>query len=335
MVNVNRTRDRWWFLAIVLGFSVVMSACSGENSDSSDGVDSDGRSTAGQYPVTMDSAYGEIVVDEKPENILVIGAQYVDMLAAIEEEPVAFAGAGEQDEEELLSTTPWMSDLRTGQFDPRVVTADYKVDPEVIAQYEPDLIVGQPYYIEEEHFEQLSAIAPTYVSVFSPDRDWTDDLRDLGTLTDKEEAAEEAIADVDDRFSEARGALAGLQGRTFNLGWYTAEGLRMPPAFHWVEDLGLRNADNQPGEGEQAKNLARENLSQFAGDIAFVQADDEGRAALESDARFRSLPASRNDSLFFVDRPVIDAALTAGPRSMEWLLSEIVPLLESSPLNVT
>lgn len=330
MTMPTRARRASGLLAGVLSAALLLTAC-GSSADEGDD-DSPGASSEG-YPVTVDSAHGEFTLQSKPERIVVIGADYVDLLHALGEQPLAFNNYGEPNEEALVRGCPWLATLDTSTFDSALVTAEFKADPEAIALHEPDLIIGTPYYIGDEQYEQLSMIAPTYVTIFSSDRDWTDNLTDLGTLTGKVGLAAQAVSDVESQFVTARDRLSGLHDRTFNLAWYTGDGLRMPPAYGWVEDLGLVHADNQPGIGAQAENLSRENLDQFAGDVAFIQADEEGRASLEADPRFTVLPSVENGTMFFVDRPVIDAGLAAGPTSLMWLLDQIVPLLEESPLN--
>jgi iron complex transport system substrate-binding protein len=229
---------------------------------------------------------------------------------------------------------PWLADLETGPFDASLITSEYKANAEAIARLNPDLIIGTPYYIEQQQYDQLSAIAPTYVTIFSPDRQWTDNLTDFGTLTGKTEEAAQAIADVDAEFTAAREQLSGLQGKTVSIADFYNGGLRLMPTYRWVDDLGLAPAANQPSAGSPLQPLSPENLDQFEGEVSFIATyDEETRAALEADPRFDDLPSVQNKAQFFVQRPVIDAGLAAGPASLSWLLDQIMPLLTATPLN--
>lgn len=318
-------------LAALLSATLLLTGCGG----SDDSGDED-ASTSGseEFSATVESAHGAITLDEKPERIVVIGGDFVDLLSSIDRQPVAFSGYGDPDEETLLANYPWLTDLYTGEFDPTIVTAEYKADAEAIALHDPDLIIGTPYYVEEQQYEKLSTIAPTYVVPADAGRDWTDTLTDLGTLTGESEAAADVIADVEGRFAQARERLTGLEGTTVSMADDNAGTLRLMSSGSWIEDLGLASAANQPEVGAGFVELSAENLDQLAGDIAFlVTYEDASRTKLESDPRFAELPSVENESLFFIERPLVDAGLGAGPASLSWLLEELVPLLEGSPLN--
>ncbi|PYE17858.1 ABC-type Fe3+-hydroxamate transport system substrate-binding protein [Williamsia limnetica] len=319
-------------VAAILSTLLLLTACSG--SDGSSDTDANDSASGAGYPVRVDSTYGEITVDKKPERIVVIGADYVDMLAALGEKPIAYAGSGEADEEALFKLYPWLADVQTGPFDASLITTEYKANAEAIARLNPDLIIGTPYYIEQPQYDQLSAIAPTFVTIFSPDRQWTDNLTDFGTLTGKSAEAAQVIADVDAEFVEARKLLTGLQDKTVSIADFYGGGLRLMPTYRWVEDLGLKPAANQPPAGSPLEPLSPENLDQFEGQVSLIATyDEETRAALEADPRFADLPSVQNEAQFFVGRPIIDAGLAAGPASLSWLLNQIMPLLESTPLN--
>lgn len=232
--------------------------------------------------MTVPAAYGDFTLDKKPTRIVVIGVENVDLLNALGEKPVAFAAAGEADSAALNAGSPWIADLYSGdEYDPSLITSEYKVSLESVAEQNPDLIIGSSFYIEQAQYEQLSKLAPTYVKVASPERDWKADLTDLGTLLGMSDQATTALTDLDAEYAATRETLPGLQGRTINTGWYNEGGVRMPPAYSWVEDLGLKPAENQPAIGTPAVSLAAENLDQFAGDVAIISATDSERATLE------------------------------------------------------
>ena len=294
----------------------------------------DGDSGSDEGFATVQGEYGEVTVDEKPTRIVVVGGDFVDLLDSIDEQPVAFAGYGDADEATLVENYPWLDGLYTGEFDPTFVNADYKASPEAIAVHEPDLIVGTPFYIEEGQYEKFTAVAPTYVVPSDTGRDWTDTLTDLGVLTGKSDEAAQAIADVETAFADAREKLTALEGTTVSAADDNAGTFRLISSGSWLEDLGLTPAANQPGVGEPFVELSPENFGDLSGEIAFfVTYDDAARATTEADPRFPDLPSVQNDSFYFVDRPLVDAGLGAGPTSLAWLLEQVVPLLEASPLN--
>lgn len=306
--------------------AAALTACGSDGSDV--GAASASESAAAGYPVSVETTYGAITLENKPERILVIGGDHVDLLASIGEQPAVFAGYGDPDEQTLIGNYPWLDGLYTGEFDPAIVTEGYKADPEVIVGHEPDLIIGTPYYIEQNQYDQLSKIAPTYVPLATPGRTWTDELTELGSLTNKADQAAASISRVEASFADAREQLGGVQGKTVSFADDNAGTLRLMSAGSWIEDLGLVPAANQPAVGSPFVELSLENLDQLVGEIALlVTYDEQSLEALSGDPRFASLPAVKNESLFFVDRQILDAGLGAGPASLAWLLAEIVPLL--------
>lgn len=320
--------------ASLLSVSLLLTACGG--GDSSDDAGASGASSEG-FPVTVNSEYGEVTVEKQPERIVALGVEYLDMLASIGEKPVAFSATGESDKAAVDTSYPWAADLYTDEYDPSLITSEYKVNVEAVAATDPDLILGTPSYIGQQQYDQLSAIAPTYVSVFAADRDWQDDLTDIGALTGKSDEAAQAISDVKAEYAAAAEKLPGLQGKTVNSAYYlpaTGE-FKLAGSFSWVDFLGLKPAANQPPPGSPATSLSAENIDQFAGDVVFIQTDEDGRAKLEADPRFAELPASKNGTVLFLDSAQYSAGTSIGPASLKWLLPEILPQLEASTLNTS
>ncbi|ORM35323.1 ABC transporter substrate-binding protein [Williamsia sp. 1135] len=211
-MTVHATPRRLTMLVAALLSSVLfLTACSGGNDNESADV---GESSSAGYPVTVPAAYGDFTLDKKPSRIVVIGVENVDLLNALGEKPVAFAAAGEADEEALNAGSPWIADLYSaGEYDPSLITSEYKVSLEAVAEQNPDLIIGSSFYIEQPQYEELSKLAPTYVKVTSPDRDWKADFTDLGELLGKSDQAQNALTDLDAKYAAAKETLPGLQGQ--------------------------------------------------------------------------------------------------------------------------
>lgn len=317
--------------AALLSAALALTAC-GTSSDDND-QNASNSSGSGDFPVTVESSFGPITVEEKPETIVSLSPGLVDVLSAIDEHAIL---GNPVDEEGLLEFAPWVEGLYS-EYDHSLVTAEYEPSPEAIAAQDPDLIIiDRSVIIDEQIYEQLSQIAPVYVAEYSSDFDDYDYITDLGAVTGKVEQAKETIADLNAQFAEARERLAGLQGRTFNAAYHlpaTSE-LRLTGGYDWVEGLGLVVADNQPATGAKALILSQENLDQFNGEVATILTDDDGQAALESDPRFAELPSVQNGALLWLDSP-LGSTMTGwnGPTGLRWLLERILPQLEGSELN--
>lgn len=332
MATLTYRRRGTVFLAALLGSALFLSGCSTTDPDETAPATPNSDDA---FPVTIDTAYGEITVDEKPERIVALNAELLDALVALDEEPTAFAGYVET-EEELISQRPWLEGIYTSDLVPELVGEDYKAAVEAIASWEPDLIVGTIWTIDESLYEQLSQIAPTYAGV-DPDSntDWDVTVRALASLTGKTDEAERVTAEVDAAFADARDRLPGLQGKTYNGGSYRDQNFILAGGKYW-EDLGLLPADGQPDSlGGNSATVSLENLDQLTADVLvfWLYGDPDAQAEIESDPRFAELPAVENGTVVWSNNQQATAVSPAGPHSFLWWLEEVVPLLEQSALN--
>lgn len=332
-------------LAGALGAALALSGCASNTAEAESTPEATTSDEA--FPVTIDTAYGEITLEEKPEKIVALGGTFVDLLGFVDEDVVAFANA-QQTEEEFLSTSPWMEGRYEGAPDPSLITAEGTADVEAIAALDPDLIVTSIWTINEQIYEQLSQIAPTYSGIETDTQtSWQDNLASLAALTGHEtsvvdEVEEELAAD----FEAAAARLPGLQGKSFivpiyydNQFWPTEYG--NDP----ITALGLVPSDQQPHDGvtsSEVDTISQENIELLTEDVVFigssgsVAAEDRAElyASLQADPRVAELPASQNGTLiYFTDQAQWVAINGGNPTSYRWWLDQIVPQLEESALN--
>nr|WP_256979990.1 ABC transporter substrate-binding protein [Rhodococcus sp. 15-1154-1] len=255
-------------------------------------------------------------------------------------------------EESELDDYPWLQGLYDGDFNADLLTAEYTDSPEAIAALEPDLILTSVWGVDEQLYERLSSIAPTYVGLETQDEggdtSWQDNLASLAALTGHDEKiVEEAEASYDAALSDAAARLPGLQGKTFQLGVLSAEDQQLwltEYANGPIEALGLTPGDGQPtGEGDSiganAPKYSLENIDQFSADVVFIvtheyaDPDSKFRTAFEADPRVPELEAAKNGTLVYLYGPQWLAVNPPTPSSVEWWLDEVVPQLEASALN--
>ncbi|MCZ4548547.1 ABC transporter substrate-binding protein [Gordonia rubripertincta] len=343
---MNRLSARRRATALLAGAVSVGLMLAGCASDSSDDA-TNGASSTGAFPVTVDSAYGDVTVDEKPERIVAMSLDWVGLLDILGEKPVAVSG-----EKSDLDDYPWLQGVYDGDFNPDLVTAEYTDSPEAIAALEPDLILTSVWGVDEQLYKQLSAIAPTYVGLKTQeeggDTSWQESLTSLAALTGHDEKiVEETEAKYDAALSEAAAKLPGLQGKTFQLGVLSAEDQQLwltEYANEPLEALGLTPGDGQPtGEGDNiganAPKYSLENIDKFTADVVFIvthEYADPGnkfRTAFEADPRVPELLAAKNETLVYLYGPQWLAVNPPTPSSVQWWVDEIVPQLEASALN--
>lgn len=304
-------------------------------------AETDGSSNGGLFPVTIDTAYGEITVPEDPERILVLTTTYLELLPYLGESPIA----SPDDDESIETYSPWLVGTDRGEEDPSLLDADYLISPEAVANWEPDLILTDIWNADEALYGQLSQIAPTYVGIETDtNTSWQDHLTALAALTGNDAAVTERIqADFDAALAESAGAVPGLAGASFQVAalggdeqlWLT-EYANAP-----LLALGLVPGEGQPTDGEEgatAPTYSQENVDQLTADVLFVATehrDPEGawRTALEADPRVAALPSSANGTFVYLTGPQWSAVNGGTPLSVRWWLDEILPTLEASALN--
>lgn len=289
------------------------------------------------YPVSIDTAYGGITVERKPERIVVLNGRHLELLDLLDETPVAYTDYGATDAE-LVESYPWMAGTLPGEADPALFVGGSEPSAEAIAAYEPDLILTTIWQTDEPLYQQLSQIAPTYVGTAADgNTSWQDDLGALARLTGNDPAIVDTTqAELDTALADAAARLPGLQGATFHLATLTGSE-QFTLTEYGVEPvlgLGLVPAQGQPSTGGTPTDLSFENVDSLDGDVVFVSTrSPEYVTALRADPRVATLPASRNGTLVYFDSPQWVAINGGTAVSERWWLEQIVPVLEASALN--
>lgn len=286
-------------------------------------------------PVVLEHAFGTTTVPSTPERVVSVGFTDQDPLLALGVVPV---GVREWFGEQPLATWPWAADLLDGA-QPAVLPAA-ALEYERIAALDPDLIVGVSSGMTEQDYAKLSQIAPTlarpeqFVDFGTP---WQDATRLIGKAVGRSERAEQAVADVEARFAEAREDNPSLAGRTaavgimFEKGAVSAYGPQ-DARGRLLTDLGLRLPPAVvKGAGDSFfAAFSSEQLPQLDGD-ALVWGD-----FADSDAHVKALPLRpqlavvRNGGEIFLDEQENGAASFGTVLSLPRLLDTLVPKLAAA-----
>lgn len=114
-----------------------------------------------EYPITIKHAFGETILESKPENIATISWGNQDVPLALEVVPVGISEAnyGVADGIDLL---PWTSDKfkELGVENPVIYKDTAGLDFEAISDSQPDVILASYSGITQEEYDLLSKIAP-------------------------------------------------------------------------------------------------------------------------------------------------------------------------------
>lgn len=187
----------------------------------SDGADAGGPASGGellpaaegvtQYPLTLETPFGETVLEERPERIAIVTAATpeTDSLIALGGVPVLAPSTVERN--------PWLDAAALADVEELWESqASEELSAEVIAAAEPDLIVNLQAYetFDQARFDQLKAIAPVLYAPYSDELSWQEKLRRVAEAVDLSGAAEKRIAETEDAVASIAADHPEFAGRT-------------------------------------------------------------------------------------------------------------------------
>lgn len=309
-------------LTTVLALTVGLAACGSDDDPSDSGTDT----------VTLANAFGNADYPVAPDRA-VVTASALDTVLALGITPAAVIMTA-QDED-----APW----REGKLDgvDRITVATYgDIDAEAIAAADPDVIIGDIYWIDsQDEYDTLSAIAPT---LNGPSQDptqatWKERLTQLGELYDRVEDAQQVLDDDAARFRTVTEDLPGLAGKT---GWIGRDqgdgkiGTSPDPAEasnSFLHDLGMTLPDTvegkEPNAAAGAFVVTPENYDQLAADFSVLYTAD-GAESLESRPTYTALPQVRNGTMITDNYAVVIGLAQPSSLVRAWALEELRPTLE-------
>lgn len=327
-------------LASLIGAALALTGCSTADPDPTETTSENSGDAA--FPVTIETVRGPVTVNEKPERIVVLDSPYVELLSILDEEPAVWA-AFLQSTDQVTENLPWTEGTFESDPDPGLFNADFTVNVEAVAAEKPDLILTT-VWIDDQIYEQLAQIAPTYGDTGAPGVTWQDQLTALATLTGHDTAiVDQVSAELDAEYAAARERLSGLQGATFQTPSYS-------DGTFWLNylgnialiDLGLVPGESQPDSvANDNVQVSLENIDRLNADVLFVQlglrgpeVEAEAREALDADPRVPELTASQNGTWIELTASEWSAIHSGGtPASNRWFLDQVIPRLDASTLN--
>lgn len=326
--------------------ALLLAACSG-SSRSDDEADAttttapDAEVEEGAYPVTIEHAYGEVVIESRPQRVVTLGYSDQDFVLAFGQAPVAVTDwYGDKE----FAVWEWATD-ELGDAEPTVLgrgrfTGEANVDAEELRDLAPDLIIGMYLGMEEDLYDDLSLIAPTIApsGEYPPfGQPWEYSTRTVGAALGQPERAEELIAEVEATLAGAAADHPEFEGQTaavveqFEAG-QTFVRSESDPRTQIVEALGFAlpehladlagTDDGAPVSDEQMDVIDTDLLVWNIGD------DPSLRGDIEAKPLYDTLPAVEAGRSVFLDDPVVSGALTWGTvLSIPYAVERLVPLL--------
>ncbi|WP_020014100.1 iron-siderophore ABC transporter substrate-binding protein [Promicromonospora sukumoe] len=319
-------------LAAVLAVPLLaLAACStAEGSPSAEGsADADGA-----YPVTIDTKFDGVTIDEKPERVVALGWGDAEVALELGVQPVgasdwlAFGGEG---------VGPWSE----GLYDeaPEIL-GTLELSYEAVAALEPDLILDTHSSGDEERYERLSSIAPTVGVPEGGDSYHTDydvQVTMIAQALGVPEQGEELLAGVDEAFEKAAADHPEWEGTTFTAATRTSEGWGAyvnDGRSLFMERLGFEASptitDLPVEENGWSVRISEEQLDLLDSDliVAFpIWIDAE---EITEDAGWKQIPAVADGRAVVIGDDLSAAYSLGTPAAQLYALQELTPLIEEA-----
>ncbi|WP_182354200.1 iron-siderophore ABC transporter substrate-binding protein [Flaviflexus huanghaiensis] len=348
------TSRRFAAVLAAAALSTTLAACSDDGGPSEEGsaVDTttdENAADADGFPVTISHAFGETVIEEKPERVATVAWSNHEVPLALGIVPVGMEKAtwGDDDGDGIL---PWV-DERLAELDaesPVLFDATDSIPFDSVNNTTPDVILASYSGLTQDDYDQLSKIAPV---VAYPDVAWGTSLNEmismnstaLGMVDEGEDLIDTIQADIDAASSE-HPMLEGtvplfmfIDGSdTSKIGFYTP----LDPRAGFLLDNGFEEADilaeNADSESFYVE-ISAENPEAFEDVDLFITygSDDEAEnaASLEAwqaDPLLSRIPAIADGRVAFLGNGPLAAAANPSPLSVSWGISDYFALLEDA-----
>jgi iron complex transport system substrate-binding protein len=304
-----------------------------------------GGDSSGGYPIVIRHAFGETVIESKPERVATIQWANQDVALALGVVPVGFSAAnyGVVDGSGIL---PWTARKlkELGVDNPNVFRDTDGLDFEAIADCRPDVILAAYSGITQEDYDLLTQIAPV---VAYPSKPWVTTWREqilydsMGMGMEAEgrryiAELETLIAETAGKHPEIRGAkIAWVNFSATDMSQFHLYTLVDPRGSFLTGELGMEypagiiNAITDPTV--YSMRFSAENADVLNDlDIIIGYGGEELYKALKADLVYGSVPAIRRGAVVFIDDLTLSAAGTPGPLSIPYTIDQYVDLIAAA-----
>lgn len=307
-----------------------------------------GESTSAAFPVTIEHAFGETVIEKQPERVVTVAFGNQDVVLALGVVPVGFSAAnyGVEDESGML---PWTQKKlkELGVTEPNVFHDTDGINYESVSDSNPDIILAPYSGMTQEEYDMLSKIAPV---VAYPKTAWTISTEEWIGITAKalglEEEGKALISDMQDTITEKIAEHPEFEGKkfvwvTFNetdlssLHAYSPEDTRC----QFLYKFGFtypEGVSQYIKEGSYSLFLSAENADLlYNADFLIGYSSESAYAAAAADEVLQEIPALKNNAIISIESGTpLSAALTITPLAFDYTIDEYVEKLAEGIGNI-
>lgn len=302
-----------------------------------------------QYPITIKHAFGETVIEKKPERVATISWANHDVALALGVVPVGFSAAnyGVEDGSGLL---PWTAAKlkELGADKPNIFQDTDGLDFEAISDAQPDVILAAYSGITKEEYETLSQIAPVIAYQSQP---WVTSWREQVEFNSKgmgmEKEGQQLIKNTEKLIADKANEHPSIKGKKAVFAYISPQDLSSvsiytpgDPRGAFLEEIGMVFPDSVKklvtDESGFYLQLSAENADVLNdADIIVSYADDAVLKTLQADPVFGKIPAIQRGSVVFIkDGTPLAAAGNPNPLSIAYTIDEYLGLIDAAVAKV-
>lgn len=295
-----------------------------------------------QYPITIKHAFGETVIESKPERVATISWGNQDLPLALGVVPVGISEAnyGVTDGSGLL---PWTAEKfkELGEENPNLFKDTNGLDYEAISDVQPDVILAAYSGITQEEYDLLSQIAPVVAyPTLAWQTYWRDQIIMDATGMGMEEEGTQLVSELETLIAEKTAEYPQNTGKTAAFFYFNPSDLGkfyiyLPtdPRAAYLTDLGLEFPESLTKLGENSESFALELSAENADvledvDIIVAYGDETLLAAMQADPLLGTIPAIERGSVALItDGTPLAASGTPSALSIPATIDEYLTII--------
>lgn len=294
------------------------------------------------YPIIIKHAFGETVIESKPERVATISWGNQDLPLALGVIPVGISKAnyGVIDDSGLL---PWTAAKfeALGVTDPVLFDDVAGLNFEAIADVKPDVILAAYSGITQEEYDLLSEIAPVVAyPTLAWQTFWRDQIRLDATGMGMKAEGEALVQSLEAFITEKVSAYPQIEGKKaaffyFNPADFGKFYVYLPsdPRAAYLTDLGMAFPDSVLALTDDTSSFAIELSAENADlltdiDIMITYGDETLLAAMQADPLIGTIPAVQRGSVAVIeDGTPLAASGTPSALSIEATIDEYLKII--------
>ncbi|MFS0867634.1 iron-siderophore ABC transporter substrate-binding protein [Microbacterium sp. 179-B 1A2 NHS] len=329
--------------ALVAASLLALTGCASASTPAATAPAADDTAASSTFPVTVEHAFGETVIEEKPERVASVAWGNHEVPIALGIVPVGMSKAtwGDDDGDGVL---PWVEDAlaELGGDAPALFDETDGIPFEEIADTQPDVILASYSGLSQEDYDTLSKIAPV---VAYPEVAWGTSYEDMIRLNSAAlglaAEGDELIAELHDEVDTALASHPGLAESAVLFSWldeadlskvtlYTDLDTR--PGFLSSLGLPLPSIVEESSDGAAFyAEVSSEEADRFEDVDVFVTYGDPDGAlveTLQADPLLSQIPAIADGRIAILENNApLAASANPSPLSISWGIDDYFTVL--------